>query len=346
MVSFIVKGFILAAGYGTRLRPITETVPKPLVPVGHLPLIEYSIRLLRRHGIQEIIINTHFLGDLLQETLGSGEEYGVSITYSEEEEILGTGGGLKRMHHHLEDDTFVVVNSDTLIDLDLGRVLEFHRTHGALATMVLREQPEGESYGQIEIDEAGRIRRILGNGRATEALRPLMFTGVHVLEPRFLEYIPPDVETCVNRYAYVKALNNDEKLFGFVSDGYWADAGTPGRYFQANLDALNQAMPLEHVDPLGGYELASTKSDIDAVRLGKNVDLGNDVRLLSPVVLGDAVRIGDNSVVGPHCVVGDNVSIGRDVRISEAIILQGTRVGSGVQANRTVLGKKARLEVD
>lgn len=340
------KGFILAAGYGTRLKPITDTVPKPLVPVGHRSLIEYSIKLLSHYGIKDIIINTHHLGEALQEALGSGEAYGVSIAYSEEEELLGTGGGLKRMHHALEDDTFVVVNSDTLIDLDLGRVLDFHSAHGALATMVLREQPQGESYGQIEIDQAGRIRRILGNGHSGEALRPLMFTGVHVLEPRFLEYIPPDVETCVNRYAYAKALSNDEKLFGFVSDGYWADAGTPGRYFQANIDALNQEMDLKHVDPLGGYELAPSKPGVEAVRMGKNVELGNDVRLLSPLVLGDGVRIGDNAVVGPHCVVGDHVHIGRDTELRETIILNGTRVGAGERAVRTVLGRKARLKVD
>jgi len=345
-VAPVVKGFILAAGFGTRLKPITELVPKPLVPVAHVPLIGYSLSLLASHGIKEVIVNTHHLGDELKAALGNGEAYGVSIEYSDEEEILGTGGGLKKMHEQLSDDTFVVVNSDTLIDLDLGRVLDFHRAHGALATMVLREQPDEGGYGQIEIDAAGRIRRILGNGEQQEDLRSLMFTGVHILEPRFLEYIPPDVETCINRYAYLKALSNQEKLFGYVADGYWEDAGTSARYFQANIDALNQDMALSHIDPLGGYELSPKKQEVEAVRMGAHVELGKDVRLLPPLVLGDEVRIGDNAVVGPYCVVGDRVQIGRDSEIEQCILLNGTRLEPGEQLSRMVIAKKHRLQVD
>ncbi len=340
------KGFVLAAGLGTRLKPITDSIPKPLVPVGHVPLVGYALKLLSHYGITEVIVNTHHLMDELKAALGTGEQFGVSITYSDEEEILGTGGGLKKMHHLLEDDTFVVVNSDTLINVDLKRVIDFHRHHGCLATMVLREHPKEDAFGGIEVDAAGRIRRILGQGSDEEDLRSLMFTGVHVFEPRFLEYIPPDVETCINRYAYMKALNNDEKLFGFVCDGYWADAGTPQRYFNANVDALEESMNLGHIDPLQGYALAPKKPGVEVVRMGENVELGNNVRLLPPVVLGDGARIGDNAVVGPYCVVGDKVQIGRESQISHSVVLEGTRIEPGERFSKMILSKKQRLPVE
>lgn len=346
MVGFaIVKGFVLAAGLGTRLLPITNSIPKPLVPVGHIPLVGYALRLLSHHGITEVIVNTHHLKDELKAALGSGERFGVSIVYSEEEDILGTGGGLKKMHHLLEDDTFVVINSDILIDLDLGRVLDFHRRRGALATMVLREHPQEDTYGGIEVNDAGRIRRILGQGHQEEGLRSLMFTGVHILEPRFLEYIPPDVETCINRYAYMKALANDEKLYGFVTDGYWADAGTPTRYYNANIDALSQAMKLNHIDPLEGYALAPTKGGVEAVRMGNDVELGADVRLVPPVVLGDGTRIGDRATVGPYCVVGDNVNVGKDCELSHCIVMDGARIEPGETLAKMLLSKKHKLPV-
>ena len=209
--------------------------------------------------------------------------------------------------------------------------------------MVLREHPKEDVFGGIEVNDAGRIRRILGQGHDEQDLRSLMFTGVHVLEPRFLEYIPPDVETCVNRYAYMKALSNDEKLYGFVTDGYWADAGTPQRYLQANFDALDQAMLLGHADALEGYALAPEKSGVELVRMGEDVQLGDDVTLVPPVVLGDGVRIGDKSTLGPYCVVGNRVQIGRESHLSRCVVMDGTRLDAGEQLSRMILSKKARV---
>jgi NDP-sugar pyrophosphorylase family protein len=189
-----VKAFVLAAGFGSRLKPITEVLPKPLMPIGDVPLIGYALTLLAKHGITEVAVNTHHLGKVLEQKLGDGSQFGVQITYSHEKEILGTGGGLRRMHPFLKDDTFVVINSDILIDLDLTAVIAQHKENNALATMVLREDQKQADYGVIEIDAADyRIRKILGQGRWSGQLRPLMFTGVHVMEPRLLEYIPPEI---------------------------------------------------------------------------------------------------------------------------------------------------------
>ncbi len=339
------KGFILAAGFGERLRPITDSIPKPLLPVGNIPLIGYALKLLAHHGITDVIINLHHLGRSIRDALGDGADFGVQITWSEEEEILGTGGGLKRMHEHLADGTFVVVNSDTIVDVDIAAAVAQHKRRGALATMVLREDPRQGEFGQIEVDAAGRIRRILGHGESADALKPYMFVGVHVLEPRFLEYIPPDVNTCINRYAYMKALDNGELLNGFVSGGYFADAGTPARYHDVNADALDQRWKLPHADPLGGFAMAPRREVAEVVRMGRDVELAPGVSVVPPVLLGDGVRIAEGATVGPYAILQAGAHVGKGARVSHAILLEGVRVEAEEQVEWRLVGRKAALQL-
>jgi NDP-sugar pyrophosphorylase family protein len=338
-----VKGFVLAAGFGQRLRPITEVIPKPLLPVGNVPLIGYALRLCAHHGITEVIVNLHHLGSLIEETLGDGEAFGVHITYSTEEEILGTGGGLRRMHALLEDDTFVVLNADTILEVDLGALIAQHRERGALATLVLRQDPRQAEFGQLEIDDSGRLRRILGQGEADQPLHPYMFAGVHVIEPRFLEYIPPDVNTCIMRYAYTKALANGEPLYGAAMRGYWSDAGTPRRYLEANLDALERRMALTHVDPLAGFALTPKRAVDEVVRMGNDVALGVGVDIRAPVLLGDGARVADNAVVGPGCVVGARAQVGKGARLSRTVVLEGARVEPSVHLDGAIVAKRVSV---
>jgi mannose-1-phosphate guanylyltransferase/phosphomannomutase len=335
-------GFVLAAGFGQRMLPITETVPKPLLPVGHIPLVGYALHLLRYHGITDVFLNLHHLGRSLREVLGDGADYGVHLTYSPEEEILGTGGGLKKIHEKLRH-TVVVVNSDTLIDVDLHAALAAHRRSGALATMVLREAPERGNFGQIEIDAQMRIVRILGQGPALDAHRSLMFTGVQIFEPRFLEYIPPGVHACIVRDGYCKALRHQEPLYAYVAEHYWADAGTPSSYLQANTDALMQTMALRHIDPLSGYAMAPKRDVAEVVRMGTDVALGSTTHLQPPVLLGDHVRLGERTTVGPGSILGSNVSVGKDASLSQCIVLDGARIEPGAQLSRMLVGKKGML---
>lgn len=342
----IVKGFILAAGRGERLRPITDSVPKPLLPVGNLPLIGYALRLLKYNGIEDVIINLFHGGKVIREALGDGSDYGVHITYSEEEELLGTGGGLKRMHEQLSEETFVVVNSDALIDIDLRQAIAAHRRHGALATMVLREDPRQSEYGQIETDPSGRIRRILGHGECGDALKPYMFTGVHVMDPRFLDYIPPEINTCVNRYAYMKALDNDELLLGHVCSGYFADAGTKERYYEVHTDALSRRLRLAHADPLSGFAHEPKRDVAEVVRMGRDVELAPGVDIVPPVLLGDGVRLGEGARVGPYVLLQAGVHVGRDAHVHHSVVLEGTHIDPDETVGWQLLSRKARLDFD
>lgn len=218
---------ILAAGKGTRLRPLTDTVPKPLLDVAGRPMIALPLDLLRQAGIDEVIINLHHLGNQIRSALGDGSRYGVQITYSEEDPILDTGGAIAAARPFLEGDTFVVLNADTAIDLALPAVIDFHRAHGALATMVLRPDPQAARYGIIEIDATQRIRRILGFPPAVaEPLTALMFAGVHVFDPRVFTYMEAGIYS-ITRDVYPRLLGAGEPLFGYVHHGYWRVLDTP-----------------------------------------------------------------------------------------------------------------------
>lgn len=212
---------ILAAGFGSRLRPLTDRTPKALIPVAGKPLIAFPLALLREAGIREVLINLHHLGGQIRAALGDGSAYGVSIQYSEEHPILDTGGAIKKAEPFLRGDTFVVLNADTIIDLRLADLIEWHRRKRGLATMVLRPDRDVARYGTIEIDGTGRIRRFLGvPARVEEPLLSLMFAGVHVFEPRVFEHMEGG-RFGITRLTYPKMLAEGHPLFGYVFHGYW-----------------------------------------------------------------------------------------------------------------------------
>ena len=212
---------ILAAGFGRRLRPLTDRVPKPLIAVGEHPLIAYPLALLRAAGIREVIINLHHFGGQIRDALGTGAAHGVSITYIEEAPILETGGGIKNAERFLRDDRFVVLNSDTICDLDLHEVIAWHTACGGLATMVLRPDREAAHYGIIEVDASNRIRRFLGRPAVVDGpLTPLMFAGVHVFEPQVFDCMD-EGRFGINSVTYPRLLAADHPLYGYPFSGYW-----------------------------------------------------------------------------------------------------------------------------
>jgi len=222
------RALVLAAGQGKRLRPLTLKTPKALIPIGGRPVIEYALELLARSGIREIAVNLHHLGEQIRQTLGSGERLGVSIEYSYEEPLLDTGGAIKKLEGWLGGDTFVVMNADTIIDIELTHVLDAHRSSGADATMVLRADPEARRYGLIEIDASNRVRRFLGQPpEPIGGLEPLMFAGLQVLEPRVFRYMPRLEPFGMTSKVYPAMLAAGEAIYGFRFQGFWATIDRP-----------------------------------------------------------------------------------------------------------------------
>jgi NDP-sugar pyrophosphorylase family protein len=233
------RAMILAAGFGTRLRPLTNTVPKALVPVAGRPLIEYNLLLLKAYGLEDVVINLHHLGNKIREALGDGSIYGLRITYSPEDPILESGGGIKNAQRYLEGETFLVVNCDTIIDINLNALIAAHRQTGAVCTLVLRSDPEAANYGLLECDASGRLYRIRGEPSersVPELLSQYMFTGCQVLEPRVFDFMPEVKPFSTTRETYVNMLRAGEPLYGFVHPGTWMtvdDAEAMARATQA-----------------------------------------------------------------------------------------------------------------
>lgn len=349
------KGFILAAGFGQRMLPITHTLPKPLLPIAGTPLIGYSIALLKQAGITDIIINVHHLAQVLMDALGDGSAYGCTFTYSHESEILGTGGALKRMHDAL-DDTFVVINSDIVVALDLTALIAQHKQRRALATLVLRAPDESQQkLGRIGIDRRGRVVEILqqkapaAQGDAGHGTWPmeqsLMFTGVHILEPTFLDYIPHNVHSDVIRYGYMKALANRAPLYGAVTQDFWADAGTPQSYLSTHIAMLDAPGRLTHLAPLLRYRLHPRKDVPQVVCMGDDVHLGEGTTLAPPVLLGDHVKTQGEAALGPYVELGAGVVVGRGAKVSHGVVLPGTKVPSGAQYHEVLVAPDGVLDL-
>ena len=228
---------ILAAGLGTRLRPLTNSIPKPLLPIAGTPLIVWNLLLLKRHGFRDVVINLHHLGPMIEQALGNGSRYGLRIIYSREPVILGTGGGLKQAEPHFSGESVLVLNGDTLVELDLGVLCAFHQQRDAVATLVLRKDPEAARWGLVEMDSDNRIVRITGRGRTDQVpTQPRMFAGIHVFRPRLLRDVPKGVASTIID-PYVAAIQRGEAVLGYDFDGYWSDIGTPERYARAEQDA-------------------------------------------------------------------------------------------------------------
>jgi mannose-1-phosphate guanylyltransferase len=216
------KAMVLAAGMGTRLRPLTLDRPKPLVDVGGRPLITYNLLLLRRYGIRDVVINLHHQGDALREALGDGSALGVRIHWSPEEPLLDTGGAMKNVEHLLAGDDFLVLNGDTIVDLPLDALIAAHRERGGIATLVLRHDPEQQRYGIIEIDAERRVRRFLGKpADAAGPLTPYMFAGVHVIAPRIFAAMPELRPFSITRDTYPATLAAGDPIYGYPFAGFW-----------------------------------------------------------------------------------------------------------------------------
>lgn len=320
------RGMVLCAGMGSRLGELGEEMPKPLLPVCNHPLLTYGLSLLRGFGITEVGINLHHLGNLITAALGDGRDYGVDINYSQEPELLGTGGGLRKLAKFLTYDgrePCVVVNGKLLIDVDLEAVLALHRVTGATATMVLREVPEGESWGTVEVDHDGRIHRLLGQTAPVPppvALSRCMYTGVQIIEPQLLARLPDGQPSCVVRQGYIPALREGEILSGYVIPGYFFEHSTPERYLQGNLNALRGDAQLTY--PPGPLQGISPRAQISPRAM-----------IIGPVCIGAGAVVDDGAIVGPDAIVGEGARIERGVHVVRTVVFAGAAVRKSVYSS-------------
>lgn len=339
-----VVGMVLCAGLGTRLRPLTDRVPKPAVPLCGVPLIRWNLALLRGAGVRRAAINTHHLPEAMAAAARDAAlALGIELSISHEPVIAGTGGALREARALLDGaEAIFLVNGDILFDVDLDEALSVHRRAGALATMVLAPMPEGSRYAAVEMDRTGAVRRIAGRfGPGGEELSPWHFTGVHVLSPQVLDLVPAEpFELDVNRHVYPALMERGE-LRGHLAQGYWNDLGTPGRYLDASRDVLEGRLPLARFGGAEPFDGAPVRAPGVHVHETARVDAG--ATLAAPCAIGRAAHVAAGARVGPSVFVGDGATIGPGALLRDAAVWSGTSVAPGESLERCVAAGALRV---
>jgi len=307
------KAMVLAAGLGTRLRPITYALPKPMAPVLNRPVMEHTVRLLVKHGFGEAIANLHWFPETIEGHFGDGSDFGLELTYSFEQQLLGTAGGVRNAAGFL-GDSFLVVAGDALTDIDFGAMREFHESHDGLVTMATKRVADTDQFGVVIAGEDGRIQGFQEKPDPAEALSDLANTCIYMFRAEVFDYFPapgtsndagPDDPPEFADWAkdvFPALLDADVPFYSHEIDAYWNDIGNLDELRDGNLDALHGAVAVEPGAPevSEGVRAASPLGDAEAVApvlVGEGVEIGAGVRIEGPAIVSDGCRIGDGAIV-------------------------------------------------
>ena len=307
------KAMVLAAGLGTRLRPITYAMPKPMVPVLNRPVMEHGVRLLARHGFEDAVANLHWFPELIEGHFGDGSDFGPKLSYSYEEQLLGTAGGVRNAADFL-GDSFLVLAGDALTDIDLAAMREFHESHDGLVTMATKRVAETDQFGVVIAGGDGRIQGFQEKPDPAEALSDLANTCIYMFRAEVFDHFPapgtsndagpddPPEFADWARDVFPALLEADVPFYSHEIDAYWNDIGNLGELRQGNMDALHGAVAVEPGAPevSDGVRAASPLEGVEAtapVLVGEGVELGPGVKLEGPAIVGDGCRIGEGSIV-------------------------------------------------
>jgi mannose-1-phosphate guanylyltransferase len=317
------KAMILAGGLSTRLYPLTRQVPKPLVPVAGEPISAHILRYLRSFGIEDVAINIHYHAERIKEAFGDGSRYGVRLHYLYEPKLMGSAGAVKQMEEFFAEDTFVVIGCDDLTDLDLQRLVDFHKQEDALATIALYEAAEVEQYGVVITDKDGRITDFQEKPPKGTERSHLVNTGVYCFDPKIFEDIPAGEFIDFGKNVFPALQQRNAAFYGLLMPGaYWCDVGTPPEYRRATNDVLTGRVGLRGARPNGvahGIRRGAGVTIDGPVHLGADLRLGDGVRIVGPAVIGDRARIDAGAVI-ERSILWDDVTVGAGAQLRDAIV--------------------------
>jgi len=332
------RAMVLAAGLGTRLRPITYEMPKPMVPVLNRPVMEHIVRLLARHDFKETIANLHWFPELIQAHFGDGTGFGVELTYSPEEQLLGTSGGVRNVAGFL-GDSFLIISGDALTDIDLTAMREFHESHDGVATLATKRVEDTSQFGVAITGSDGRIQGFQEKPDPAEALSDLANCGIYMFRSEIFDFFPgpgsskaagPGDPPGFADWAmdvFPRLLESDVPFYSHEIDAYWNDIGNLEELRESTLDALNGAVAVEREGEL-----------LEGFRSGSPV--GEEGELKGPVLIGTGCEIGDDVRIDGPSVIGDGVRIGPNSRLREVIALPGAEIPAGSVLIGAIAGRR------
>jgi mannose-1-phosphate guanylyltransferase len=306
------RAMVMAAGLGTRLRPLTYEIPKPLVPVGNRPIMEHILALLARDGFNDVIANLHWFPETIRDRFGDGEAFGVDLTYSYEERLLGTAGGVRNVREYFGSEPFVVMAADALTDIDLAELARAHAEHNWVATLAAKPVRDTSEYGVIVTAEDGSVQGFQEKPQPAEARSNLANCMIYVLDPEIFEYFPAKEEVDFALDVFPALLERGIPFGVHATDAYWNDVGSLPEYLQGNFDILSGAVGVE---PHGEIVTQATDGS-----------LTGEVELSGPVLLGAGARIDDGARIDGPVVIGPGAHVGAGARVRESVLLPGAEV--------------------
>jgi len=351
------QAVIVAGGAGTRLRPLTYSRPKPMVPLFDKPFLQYQIELLRRHGIHDIIINVHYLAKGIMDYFGDGKQLGVNIRYSEEQTAMGTAGAVKKAEGLLSNEPLLVMNADILTDIDLSAMLTYHQEKQATVTVGLIKVADPTSFGMIVLNDDGRVQNWLEKPTWDEVVAYTVNAGFYIMDPTVLRYVPVGEAYSFERGLFPLMLQLKEKFFGLELRGYWLDIGSPQRYIQAHKDILSERVQVEmSAQRRDGNIWVADGADIDPsaelrgpLYIGSQVKIRKRARVMEYAVLGDGVVVDDRSYV-ENSIIGARTTLGEEVRVLQSLIGSDCQIqdqayinSGAVIADHSVVARGSRI---
>jgi len=332
-----VRAVVLVGGEGTRLRPLTYTMPKPLLPIGNVAFLERQLAWLARHDVDEVVLSLGYLPDAFVEHFPDGHCGGVRVRYAVEEQPLGTAGGVRYAADQAGiAERFIVCNGDVLTELDLTALVRFHDQRGADATIHLARVPDPSAFGVVPTADDGEVKAFVEKPPPGRAPTNWINAGTYVLEPSVLAGIPPGLTVSIERETFPRMLDHPRHLFAYRSDGYWLDIGTPEKYLEAHSDVLAgrlgpAALPADAVERAPG------------VWCEGDVTIADEARVEAPVLLGAGSDIRPRATVA-RSVLGASCVVEEGARVSRSVLLDGARLETDAQAIDSVIGPGAVLE--
>jgi mannose-1-phosphate guanylyltransferase len=327
------KAVVLVGGLGLRLRPLTATVPKPMLPLVNVPFFEHTVRRLASQGVDEVIVSGGYLGEKFEAAFSDGRRLGVKLTHSIEQRPLGTAGAVKAVADRLDDEPFLVLNGDILSDIDVPALVAFHTERGAAATLALTAVGDPTAYGLVPMDASGRVQRFVEKPSADQVETNLINAGLYCLSPDVLDLVPAGEMYSFERQLFPELLDAGRPVYGFQHTGYWRDIGSPASYLAAHVDILDGVYAAQ----LPGTEIKPR------VFVGDDVIVDPSATVFGPVVLGSGTRIGPGAVVSAHVCLGEGVEIGTGARVAGSVIGNGAVVGDGSAVTGSILAADVQL---
>src|ERR671914_731165 len=325
------QALILAGGEGTRLRPLTSTIPKPVVPLVDRPFIAFMLDWLSGHGVDDVIMSCGFLAAGVRNVLGDGSAYGIRLRYVEEPRPLGTGGAVK-FAEELLDERFLMLNGDVLTDLDLSGQIAQHDRTGARATLALTPVEDPSQYGLVRTANGGEVTEFVEKPSPDQIDTRNISAGAYVLERSVLDLLEEDQPASIERDVFPRLVG--QGLYGLLSHRYWLDLGTPERYLEGTFDILEGTVGTNVRDRMGQTYLC----------VEDNVD--NAGRIIPPALVESGCRIGEHSRIGGRVVLERGVTVGENTTIERAVVMQGAEIGSGCTVRGCIVCGGVRIGDD